>query len=151
MFDEYAYVPRHCESVDVDLVAVHHGPGDGDRGTDLGDDITLMFDTLKQLKHDQRNLPHGELFYILKFADDRIKIGITINMAVRMRAYRTSNPDVRIIKMFLTSKSKLIESIVLDRFGMHRIGSSEVLQHVDVERVIDYATRLHAILHETDV
>lgn len=94
-------------------------------------------DNIRARISDLRDFPVCNVFYIMQLASDRLKIGITSNLNVRARAFRTTTPDAYVVKFYCTDMNGRLEHLMKDEFKTYRVcGDSEVLHGVHPDEAV---------------
>lgn len=95
----------------------------------------------KKISH--YKFPKGDCFYILNNPDNKIKfkVGFSGNINNRLKMYRTSIPDIKIIYLVYLKEAKLLEEAILKKFSENRMPNHEILL-VQSEKIIKSARYL---------
>jgi len=87
-------------------------------------------DKLKKLETNHKNLllkreyhkfKMGSCLYIIQVNENHVKIGYTDNLNERLKCYRTSIPNMKILFIIFTNKAHLLEQCLLSRYDDARI------------------------------
>jgi len=85
---------------------------------------------LKKLESNHKKLLHkreyhkfqtGSCFYILQADPEHYKIGVSDNLNDRLKTYRTSIPNMKVLYIMYSSKAPLLEQCLLSRYQDYRV------------------------------
>jgi hypothetical protein len=90
-------------------------------------------------KRKYHKFKEGSAFYILSTDNKKYKLGIDeISVNSRFQTYRTLCPEIKIHCIVYTTKCKLIEDIMLNRYECKKIDlNHEVIQNINIEHLLE--------------
>lgn len=83
-------------------------------------------------KREYHKFQNGSCLYIIQTVDEHFKIGISDNLNERLKTYRTSIPNMKVLYILYSSKASLLEQCLLSRYSDYRVENNHEFLNVSL-------------------